>query len=82
MKPSDPNDIIGMRIGKIVVIQFLRKEDHHVWYLVKCDCGTEYEKKKSTIIMAKAKSAISSCTRCNKKSKRPFNTSLCGTYGK
>lgn len=57
----DINDIIGKRIGKLVVLQYSRKEGKSHCYLCKCDCGNIIEVRRSALINDKTKSC--GCTR-------------------
>lgn len=52
------NDLTGQRFGKLIVIDRApnRPNDHHVYWLCKCDCGKEVIYQGSTLTRGKAKS--------------------------
>lgn len=40
---TNPNDIIGMRVGKLTVLNISRQEGSKYYYLCQCDCGRTVE---------------------------------------
>ena len=69
----DINDIIGKRIGKLVVLQYSRKEGKFHYYLCKCDCGNIIEVRRNELVTGNTKSCgciITDTNLANKESQK------------
>jgi len=51
--PKSFVDYVGRKIGLVTVLERIRKQDPETWYSIKCECGTVFECRISTLRRSK-----------------------------
>lgn len=49
-------DLIGKRFERLKVVKFYKKDEHHVYWVCKCDCGKEKVVRNQHLISGKIRS--------------------------
>lgn len=70
-------DLVGMRFGKLLVVEFVKLENHRKWWKCKCECGNEIITRTDQLRTGNTKSC--GCSRSETTKGKPKKHGYAGT---
>jgi hypothetical protein len=76
MRPRiDEQDIVGKKFGQLIIEYYLGRDNNHIYYHCRCDCGKEFDITRSRLIRQPCPATM--CPSCRsadiKKKKAKYN---------